>query len=103
MKGVWVCGRADNALHQDKVLTCCGGLRASVQSIPRVRCQFTLEMHSSMSHLVLQQKWLSFSVHAQGPEKRAEYGIKDNLVRLACGIENVEDIWADLEQALAQV
>jgi len=39
----------------------------------------------------------------QGPEKRAEYGIKDNLVRFSCGVENVEDIWADLEQALAQI
>ena len=42
-------------------------------------------------------------MRAQGPEKRAEYNIKDNLVRLACGIEDVEDIWADLDQALAQV
>ena len=56
-----------------------------------------------MSKLALQQTLLRIMVYAQGPEKRAEYGIKDNLVRLACGIENVEDIWADLEQALAQV
>jgi cystathionine gamma-synthase len=39
----------------------------------------------------------------QGPEKRAEIGIKDNLVRFSCGIENMEDIWADMEQALAQI
>lgn len=36
----------------------------------------------------------------QGPEKRAEYGISDNLVRYSCGIEDAEDLWADLKQAL---
>lgn len=39
----------------------------------------------------------------QGPEKRAELGIKDNLIRFACGIEPIEDIWADMEQALASI
>ena len=27
--------------------------------------------------------------------------VPDNLVRLSVGIENVEDLWADLQQALA--
>lgn len=36
----------------------------------------------------------------QGPEKRAEYNIKDNLVRFSVGVEDVEDIWNDLQQAL---
>jgi cystathionine gamma-synthase len=36
-------------------------------------------------------------------EERLEVGIKDNLVRLAIGIEDTDDILADLEQALAQV
>jgi len=36
----------------------------------------------------------------QGPEKRKEYNIKDNLVRFSCGVEDVEDIWNDLAQAL---
>ncbi|MEM7785879.1 MAG: aminotransferase class I/II-fold pyridoxal phosphate-dependent enzyme [Planctomycetota bacterium] len=34
------------------------------------------------------------------PEDRAEFGIKDNMIRLACGIENPEDIIDDLDQAL---
>lgn len=33
-------------------------------------------------------------------EERAAAGITENLVRLSVGIENVEDIWADLNQAL---
>jgi cystathionine gamma-synthase/methionine-gamma-lyase len=34
------------------------------------------------------------------PEHRARIGIRDNLVRLSCGIESAEDIIADLNQAL---
>jgi cystathionine gamma-synthase/methionine-gamma-lyase len=37
------------------------------------------------------------------PEKRAEIGIRDNLVRLSVGIEDAGDIIADLDQALAKV
>lgn len=38
--------------------------------------------------------------HASIPaEKRSELGITDDLVRLSCGIEDVEDLIADLEQA----
>jgi cystathionine gamma-lyase len=39
--------------------------------------------------------------HASIPkEKREELGISDNLVRLSCGIENVQDLIQDLERAL---
>jgi len=33
-------------------------------------------------------------------EERASFGIPDNMIRLSCGIENVEDLVADLRQAL---
>jgi cystathionine beta-lyase/cystathionine gamma-synthase len=36
-------------------------------------------------------------------ERRARLGIIDNLVRLSVGIEAIEDLIADLEQALAKV
>jgi cystathionine gamma-lyase len=40
--------------------------------------------------------------HASIPrDVRAAIGIHDGLVRLSVGIEHVEDLWADLEQALA--
>jgi cystathionine beta-lyase len=40
--------------------------------------------------------------HASLPAaRRAELGITDGLVRLSVGIENVEELWADLEQALS--
>ena len=34
------------------------------------------------------------------PEDRRDWGITDNMIRLSCGIENTEDLIADLEQAL---
>ena len=34
------------------------------------------------------------------PEQRAEVGISDGLIRLSIGLETLEDIWADVEQAL---
>jgi cystathionine beta-lyase/cystathionine gamma-synthase len=36
------------------------------------------------------------------PEERRRYGIPDNMIRLSCGIENPEDLVADLAQALAR-
>ena len=37
------------------------------------------------------------------PEERAELGISDELVRLCLGIEDTEDLLADLAQALDQI
>jgi cystathionine gamma-synthase len=37
------------------------------------------------------------------PAKRREMGITDSLVRLSCGIEDADDLLADLEQALSAV
>jgi O-acetylhomoserine (thiol)-lyase len=37
-----------------------------------------------------------------GPERRAEMGIVDSLVRLSIGIEDVDDLIGDFQQALAQ-
>lgn len=39
--------------------------------------------------------------HASVPaEVRAKLGITDNFIRLSCGVEDVEDIMADIDQAL---
>ena len=37
-----------------------------------------------------------------GPEGRKRAGIPEGLVRVSAGIESVQDLWADLQQALAQ-
>lgn len=45
----------------------------------------------------------SLTFNELSPEQRAELGISDQLVRLSCGIEDAEDLIADLKQALEKV
>jgi cystathionine beta-lyase/cystathionine gamma-synthase len=40
---------------------------------------------------------------ALGVKGRKQIGITDGMVRISVGIENVEDILADLDQALAAI
>jgi cystathionine beta-lyase/cystathionine gamma-synthase len=35
------------------------------------------------------------------PERRAALGLTDDLIRLSCGVEDIEDLLSDLEQAFA--
>ncbi|MEO1617684.1 MAG: PLP-dependent transferase, partial [Planctomycetota bacterium] len=35
------------------------------------------------------------------PEERKRFGIDDNMIRFSCGIENADDLIADLDQALS--
>ena len=39
--------------------------------------------------------------HEMGPQRRASMGIADSLIRISMGIEDVEDLLGDFEQALA--
>jgi cystathionine gamma-synthase/methionine-gamma-lyase len=60
-----------------------------------VRATSLGDVHSMMLYPVM-------SSHREiSPKHRERMGIRDNLVRLSAGIEAVEDIIADLEQALA--
>ncbi|MEZ6137490.1 MAG: aminotransferase class I/II-fold pyridoxal phosphate-dependent enzyme [Pirellulaceae bacterium] len=43
---------------------------------------------------------LVMSYFSQTPENRKKFGIPDNMIRMACGIENVQDLINDLQQAL---
>ena len=43
---------------------------------------------------------LVMSYYQCTPEDRRAYGIPDNMIRLSCGIENADDLIADLAQAL---
>ncbi len=45
---------------------------------------------------------LVMSYYECTPEERRRFGIPDNMIRLACGLENSADLVADLEQALAR-
>jgi cystathionine gamma-synthase len=46
---------------------------------------------------------LVMSYYKRTPDERQKFGISDNMIRLACGIENPEDLIADLDQALASI
>lgn len=41
--------------------------------------------------------------HENGPQRRAEMGIQDNLIRISVGIENVEDLIDDFIQAFENI
>jgi cystathionine gamma-synthase len=43
---------------------------------------------------------LVMSYYQCTPEDRRKFGIPDNMIRMSCGIENAEDLIADLGQAL---
>ena len=43
---------------------------------------------------------LVMSYYEATPDERREWGITDNMIRVACGIENTEDLINDLSQAL---
>jgi cystathionine gamma-synthase len=43
---------------------------------------------------------LVMSYYQLTPEERRKFGIPDNMIRLSCGIENADDLIADLAQAL---
>ena len=61
---------------------------------------------SSMSLAGVESTILSPSKTSHGlltPEEREEQGIKDGLLRFSVGIEEKEDIMADIEQALAEI
>ncbi|QDT57633.1 Cystathionine beta-lyase [Stieleria bergensis] len=43
---------------------------------------------------------LIMSYYKCTPEERLQYGIPDNMIRMSCGIEDADDLIADLDQAL---
>jgi cystathionine gamma-synthase len=78
-----------------------GDLWRTAALIDAVRLPYIAPSLGGVESLIEQPTVVSY--WDQGPEKRAEIGIKDNLIRFSCGIEPMEDIWADLAQALDQI
>ncbi|MFG0285160.1 MAG: cystathionine gamma-synthase [Phycisphaerales bacterium JB039] len=82
------------------MITCVlsGGLEASRKFLERVRLFSLAESLGGVESLI---EHPAIMTHASvPPEQREKLGISDGLVRLSVGIEDVEDLIADLEQAL---
>ncbi len=75
-----------------------GGLAAARRFLERCRIFALAESLGGVESLI---EHPAIMTHASiPPERRAELGIDDGLVRLSVGIEDVGDLIADLEQAL---
>lgn len=76
-----------------------GGLKAGVNMMNKLRmcvrtvslgtCDTLLSHPASMTH------------YGVPKEQREQYGITDGLIRMSIGMENIQDILADLEQSLS--
>jgi methionine-gamma-lyase len=76
-----------------------GGLKAGVNMMNKLRmcvrtvslgtCDTLLSHPASMTH------------YGVAKEQRERYGITDGLIRMSIGMENIQDIVADLEQSLS--
>ena len=76
-----------------------GDIKQTGRFIDRLRLPYIGPTLGGVESIVQQQAIL-FSLDAQ---KRREAGLKDNLVRYALGIEDADDLIADLDQALAGI
>ncbi len=75
-----------------------GGLNAASSVVDRLKLPRIAPSFGGVESLVEQPAVMSF--YAMTSEERAASGIDDGLVRLAVGIEDAEDVIADLERAL---
>jgi len=78
-----------------------GGLEAGKTLMDNVRLALLAVSLGGIETLI--QHPASMTHSKMIPESRDEAGISEGLVRLSVGIENVEDIIADLEQALGKI
>lgn len=75
-----------------------GGLEDARRFLERVQIFALAESLGGVESLI---EHPAIMTHASiPPESRAELGISDGLVRLSCGIEDTDDLIADLAQAL---
>lgn len=78
-----------------------GGLEAGKILMNNVKMAFLAVSLGGIESLI--QHPASMTHSKLGPEKREEAGITDGLVRYSVGIEDVEDIIADLDQAMKMI
>jgi cystathionine gamma-synthase len=75
-----------------------GDFEAAVRFVDRCRIPYIAPSLGGVETLIEMPVLMSY--WDKSPEERMRYGISDSLVRLACGIEDADDLIADLKQAL---
>jgi cystathionine gamma-synthase len=78
-----------------------GDLQTTSDFIDRMQIPYIAPSLGGVESLIEQPALMSF--YEKTTQERLALGIKDNLVRFAIGIEDVDDIIDDLEQALAGI
>ncbi len=76
-----------------------GGVRATEKFLKKLRVITHAPSLAGVESLISEPRLTSHS-HFTADE-RARFGVPDGFVRLSCGIEDADDIIADLEQALS--
>jgi methionine-gamma-lyase len=76
-----------------------GGYEASVRMLNKLKLAKLAVSLGDAETLIQHPASMTHSVYT--PEERAEHGISEGLVRISAGLEDAEDIIADLQQALA--
>jgi cystathionine gamma-synthase len=109
---VWYPGLASHPDHQvaRKQMTAFGGVvsfevRGSLEDTSRfidlLEIPYIAPSLGGVDSLIEQPALMSF--FEKTPEERLELGIKGNLVRFAIGVEDADDLVADLDQALRRL
>jgi cystathionine gamma-synthase len=78
-----------------------GTLESASKFIDALRIPYIAPSLGGVESLVEQPTVVSY--WDKTPEERAKLGIRDNLVRYSCGVEDVDDLIRDIEQALLRV
>jgi methionine-gamma-lyase len=75
-----------------------GGMQAGIHMMNRLKmCTRTVSLGTCDTLMCHPASMTHFSVPK---EKREQYGITDGLIRISVGMENIQDIIADIDQAL---
>ena len=72
---------------------------ATARIVDAIRLARIAPSLGGVESLIEQPMIMSYNMFS--PEERQQFGITDNMVRLSCGVEDTDDLIADLEQALA--
>ena len=78
-----------------------GDLETTIRFVDRLKLAYLMPSLGGTETLITQPATTS---HYQVPvEERRKQGITDSLIRLSLGIEDAEDIVADMEQAFRKI